>query len=226
MFKTLKDFYNSDEFANTKQLIMSERIHDDGFLYCEHCGKKLIHKYDIIAHHKTELTEQNMNDYMVSLNPELIMMVHFSCHNQIHARFGYENKKVVFIIYGAPCSGKTSWVYDIASPNDLIVDMDSIFEMISSNPRYIKPNRLLTNVFAVRDLLYDQIKYRNGKWEKAYVIGGFPMQMERERLEKRLNATSIFIEADKETCMERAKNRPNYTDTIKYINDWFGKFNA
>ena len=38
---------------------------------------------------------------------------------------------------------------------------------------------------------------RKGKWKNAYVIGGYPAKMERERLEQRLNAESIFISEDK-----------------------------
>ena len=174
----------------------------------------------MIAHHKKELTEQNINDYMISLNPDLIMLVHFKCHNEVHRRFGKEGYRNVYIVYGPPCSGKTTFVQNNAGPNDIIVDMDSIYQMITINDRYIKPDRLKMNAFAVRDCLYEQIKYRTGKWENAYVIAGLPMAMERQRLEIRLNASSVFIDVDADTCKARAQERSNAEETIKYIEEW------
>ena len=218
MFKNKKEFYNSDEFISLKEYLSVERKNpDDGLVYCEHCGRPIIKKYDMIAHHKKELTEQNINDYMISLNPDLIMLVHFKCHNEIHRRFGKEGYRNVYIVYGPPCSGKTTFVQNNAGPNDLIVDMDSIYQMITTD-------RLKMNAFAVRDCLYEQIKYRTGKWENAYVIAGLPMAMERQRLEIRLNASSVFIDVDADTCKARAQERSNAEETIKYIEEWFSMY--
>lgn len=80
------------------------------------------------------------------------------------------------------------------------------------------------NAFAVRDCLYEQIKYRTGKWENAYVIAGLPMAMERQRLEIRLNASSVFIDVDKDTCKARAQERSNAEETIRYIEEWFSMY--
>lgn len=221
MFRNKKEFYNSDEFAACKNEAIEERKHSDGLVYCEHCGKPILKKYDLIAHHRKELTDQNVNDYMISLNKEMIKLVHFKCHNEIHKRFGKERMKKVYIVYGPPCGGKSTFVYDNAGPNDLIVDMDSIYQMISINDRYIKPDRLKLNAFALRDNLYDQIKCRVGKWENAYVIAGLPMLMERQRLSQKLDGELIYIDCDITTCKARAIERLNYTDTLKYIDDWF-----
>lgn len=227
MFKNKKEFYNSDEFLRLKEYLADERKNpDDGIVYCEHCGRPIIKKYDMIAHHKKELTEQNINDYMISLNPDMIMLVHFKCHNEVHRRFGKEGYRNVYIVYGPPCSGKTTFVQNNAGPNDIIVDMDSIYQMITINDRYIKPDRLKMNALAVRDCLYEQIKYRTGKWENAYVISGLPMAMERQRLEIRLNASSVFIDVDVDTCKARAQERSNAEETIKYIEEWFSMYTA
>lgn len=227
MFKNKKEFYNSDEFLRLKEYLADERKNpDDGIVYCEHCGRPIIKKYDMIAHHKKELTEQNINDYMISLNPDMIMLVHFKCHNEVHRRFGKEGYRNVYIVYGPPCSGKTTFVQNNAGPNDIIVDMDSIYQMITINDRYIKPDRLKMNAFVVRDCLYEQIKYRTGKWENAYVISGLPMAMERQRLEIRLNASSVFIDVDVDTCKARAQERSNAEETIKYIEEWFSMYTA
>ena len=219
---TLDNFYKSDKWRNLIDILRNER-EQDGILYCEHCGKPIVKKYDCIGHHKIELTNANVNDYEVSLNPENIMLIHHKCHNIIHERFGYERPKQVYIVYGPPCSGKSSYVCDVAGCDDIILDIDSIWEMISNNDRYVKRDRLKENVFGIRDCILDQIRMRVGKWKNAYIIGGYPMKMDRTRLEQRLGASSIFIFEDKEVCLERARMSERH-GWDKYIEEWFERY--
>ena len=123
-------------------------------------------------------------------------------------------------MYGSPCSGKTSWVSEVANPDDLIVDVDRIWECICQSDRYHKPNRLKSNVFGIRDLLIDQIKTRTGNWRNAFVIGGYALGSDRDRLCDLLRARPIFIDTDKETCLSRAKDE----NWKKYIQDWFDTY--
>ena len=209
----LNSFYRSKEWEGFIHLLKLERVQEDGTLLCEHCGKPIVKKYDCIGHHVHELNEHNVQDVMVALNPDNVILVHFKCHNEIHARFGYDGTRHVYLVYGSPCSGKTSWVIDNAGENDLLVDMDNIWEMVCTADRYIKPNRLKSNVFMVRDNLLDQIKTRHGKWQNAFVIGGYPLFMERRRLCDALGAESILIDTPKDTCLLRCDTRPKeYTE--------------
>lgn len=50
------------------------------------------------------------------------------------------------------------------------------------------------------------------------------MAMERQRLEIRLNASSVFIDVDADTCKARAQERSNAEETIKYIEEWFSMY--
>lgn len=216
---TLKNFYKSDEWRNLLDILKDERS-VEGVLYCEHCGKPIVKAYDCIGHHKIELTEQNVNDYSVSLNPDNVMLVHHRCHNMIHERFGYVKPKQVYLVYGPPCSGKTTWVRENAGKEDLILDIDSIWQMISVNDRYVKPGRLKTNVFSVRDCILNMIKMRAGNWKNAYIIGGYPLAMDRQRLEQSTGCKQIFIDETKETCLARAEacGRVGWD---RFIEDWF-----
>lgn len=222
---TLNTFYKSKEWRNLVTILKHQRLNSNGDLICSKCGKPIIKAYDCIGHHKLELTNDNVNNYSISLNPDNIELIHFKCHNKEHKRFGYVEEKTVYLVYGAPLSGKTSWVKENANSYDLVVDMDSIYECISINSRYTKPNRLNENAFAVRNLLLDMIKTRRGKWGDAYVIGGYPLIGERERLCRDLNAEEVFINTSKEECLLRlsaCKDR-NINEWTKYIKDWFDK---
>lgn len=217
---TLGNFYKSREWSNLLSVIKAERIGDDGLLRCEHCGKPIIKAYDCIGHHRKELTEANVNDYYISLNADNIMLVHHKCHNQIHERFGHVKPKQVYLVYGPPCAGKSTWVKENAGVEDIVLDMDNIWQMITVNDRYVKPNRLNANVFAVRDCILDMIRMRSGNWKRAYIIGGYPLSIDRSRLEQSLGAECIFIYEDKETCLERARVSERH-DWEKYIEQWF-----
>lgn len=200
---------------------MQERTNEQGILLCEYCGQPITKKYDCIGHHEIELTEENVNDFNISLNKDNIRLIHFRCHNLIHKRFeGF--KQDVYLVYGAPCSGKTTWVKDVANDDDLIVDIDSIWEAVCKSDREHKPNRLKANVFGLRDCLLEQIKTRTGKWRTAYVIGTYPLRTERDRLCGLLNATPIYIDTTEEECLSRAPNK----EWEQYIRDWFATFTA
>lgn len=228
----LYSFYRSKDWKNLLDKLKIERLNDEGLLICDYCGKPMTRAYDIIGHHKEELTEENVNDFAISLDPEKISLVHHRCHNFIHNKLGYKQREV-FIVYGAPLSGKTSWVKENAEIGDLIVDMDSIWECVSGGARYEKPNRLKSIAFRVRDTLIDCIKYRQGKWNNAYVIGGYPLVSERERLSKELGAREVFIECEKEECVRRLYalddndgRKKNIEAWMNYIDDWFDRYGA
>ena len=50
------------------------------------------------------------------------------------------------------------------------------------------------NVFAIRNLLYDMIKYKRGKWCNAWLIGEYKYIGERERLANELGAEIINLD--------------------------------
>lgn len=221
----LSNFYQSKEWRSLLEGLKLERLNDQGQIICEYCGKPVIRAYDIIGHHKEELTEENVNDFNISLNPDNIAFVHHRCHNYIHNKLGYAVREV-YLVYGAPMSGKRTWVAENMSEGDLVIDLDNIWQCVSGCGRYIKPNRLRAVVFKVRDTLLDSIRYRIGKWNNAYIIGGYPLQSERERLCKELGAREIFIESSEDECIARlieSEDR-NKDEWMKYIEEWFDRY--
>ena len=225
---TLENFYTTKEWLLFRLSVMNDRINEDGQIICAHCGKPIVHTYDCIAHHKIYLTETNVNDVMISLNPDNIDLVHHVCHNQIHNKLGYVYKQV-YLVYGSPFSGKSTFVKENMNVGDLVVDIDSIWQCVSGCDRYIKPDRLRSNVFGIRDTLIDMIKYRTGKWNNAYIIGGYPLISERERLCKRLGAREIYIESSMEECMLRLDACTDDRDRKEwkgYIEQWWSTYRA
>lgn len=219
---SLSEFYKTKEWETLRAVIINERVNpSDGFIYCEHCGKPITRAYDLIAHHVIELTETNYTNYEISLNPKNIKLVHHACHNRIHEKAGFKTRKA-FIIYGPPFSGKTTYVNQVKNDGDLIVDIDNIWECVSGCKRYVKPKRLNGVVFGIRDALLDMIKYRRGNWNCAYVIGGYALESERERLAGDIGAECILIDTDIKTCFDRfSQQQERGEEWSEFITKWF-----
>ena len=218
---TPSQFYRSREWERFRHILMQERTDPEvGAPICAHCGRPIVKPYDCIGHHKTELTADNVEDASIALNPENVELVHHKCHNEIHERYS-GNRREVFLVFGAPYAGKSSWVQTVARPDDLLVDLDRIWGAICYGSQD-KPERLLRNMFGVRDVLIDQIRTRTGQWRSAYLVGGYPIRSERERLAELLGAQLVHIDTPEAECMQRAQ-----TEKARgYVRDWFETYNA
>ena len=219
----LADFYRSKEWQQLRNVLMLQRVNAEGLIICAHCGRPIIKKYDCIGHHITELTETNYRDASISLNPDNIALVHHKCHNEIHDKQGYKQKKV-YIIWGAPLSGKNTYVQSVVKYGDIIVDIDNLWQAVSGRPRYEKPNRIKGNVFQLHKQLLAMIAQRSGYWNVAYIIGGYALPIEREQLAQRLGAECIFIDTTRQECEARLAACPdgrNKSEWKKFIDEWW-----
>lgn len=227
MFRNSYEFYRSSEWRKLLSVLKNERQNEEGQIICEYCNKPIVKAYDMIGHHKVELTEENVNDFNVSLNPENIAFVHHACHNRIHNKLNSSNAyRKVYLIYGAPFAGKETFVKENMNEGDLIVDIDSIWECVSGCKRHTKPNRLKAVVFKTRDVLLDSVKYRVGKWCNAYIVGGYPLTADRERLCREMGAEEILIESTPEECKDRLHSLEleNEAELEGYIDEWFERY--
>lgn len=223
-YAVLQTFYASEEWINFRLMLINQRMTDQG-VRCERCNKIIKQSRDIIGHHKIELTPENVHDHTISLNPILVELICFDCHNKEHARFGYKAERKVYIVFGAPLSGKTSFVRENMKPGDLIVNMDKLYSAVSMLPSYDKPDNLFSNVIGIHNLLLDNIKTRFGKWNNAWVIGGYADKYKREKLANDLGAELIFCDVSKEECLRRleldADRQHRIAEWSKYVEKWF-----
>jgi hypothetical protein len=110
--------------------------------------------------------------------------------------------------------------------SDLVVNMDSIWQCVSGLNRFQKPMALNAVVFGVRDYLIDSVRMRRGKWNNAYVIGGYPLISERERLIRQLGAREVFISTSKEECLRRLEldDSRDKAEWTRYIEEWWRRY--
>lgn len=222
---TLETFYHSQEWRKLVDVLRMERTTWDGII-CEECGKPITRKFDCIAHHKIFLTEENVNNAEISLNPANIALLHAACHNHIHNKLGYIRKEI-YLVYGPPLAGKSSYIAETAQEGDFIISLDNIWQSVTGRDRYTKPARLNSIVFGVRDFLMDCMMTRRGRWNNCYIVGGFPLISERERIIRDTGAREVFIDTPKEECFRRIETDEhieNKSEWRGYVEDWFAKY--
>lgn len=216
-------FYKSEAWRSLRRALIQERG-----TVCPVCHRDYMSDTSkLIAHHIQELTPETVTDASIALNPSNVELICFDCHNKAHKRYG-QGTHHVYLVYGAPCSGKSTLVRQMMHRGDLIVDMDLLFYAVSGCSLYDKPDQLKSDVFAVRSLLLDRIQHRAGRWGDAYIVGGYPFKLEREGLARKLGAKLIFCDLPKEQCKANARaGRGNLAKAWEgYIERWFDDYQA
>jgi hypothetical protein len=216
----LNVFYASDKWRNLRLQLIAERG-----LICEYCHERVVHANELTLHHIIELTPQNVKDATISLNPNNLLLVHNKCHNRIHKHAAVVIERKVVIVYGPPLSGKNTYVYKHKAPEDLILDYDLLFMAMTGQQLYNKPKELFPNVMAVHNMLIDHIKTRYGRWQTAWVIGGYADHYKRDKMQSDLGAELVFMDVSKQECLARLENdsqrKQHEAEWTKYINKWF-----
>ena len=239
-YKNTTQFYKSQEWANCKALVLNDRL-KDGAIYCEHCGKVILSSFNpnannnkgaMVFHHKVYLTNQNVNDASISINPNNIAILHWSCHNAVHNRFNgvaVRPERKVYLVVGAPCSGKTTFVKEHIEEGDVVFDVDDLWQVLSGQQRYCKPNQLKQIVLATRLFIKDQLKRGAGYWRNAYIIESklaTPIELDKEAEAYPFNVEVIEMEATKEECLNRLLNNSQGRDIKLYtelIEEYYAK---
>lgn len=127
---------------------------------------------------------------------------------------------MVYVVYGSPCSGKSTYIRTHIKRGDLICDVDYLYSAISGqNPHDAE---LYTHEIAceLHETLLDIIRDRKGGWHDAYVVSLANTSEKLRQIKERVNADEcIFIDTPYEECMKRAKERPPYF--VWLIDEWF-----
>ena len=237
-YESTTQFYNSVDWQNCKAQVTQERL-KGGALYCEHCGKIILkgfnpnarnNKNAIVYHHIKHLTNQNVNDASISINPNNIAVLHWQCHNEVHNRFcgiGQAIERKVYLVTGAPLSGKTTFVRERIQEGDIVFDIDDMWQILSGQPRYTKPNQLKAIIFNMRNAIKEQLQKGCGSWRNAYIIESLPIATDRKREAERYKAHNceiVTMDTTQEECLQRLYENPNGRDIKayeEYINNYF-----
>lgn len=219
-----KAFYKSEKWQKCRDAYISERRLIDGGL-CEKChinpGEEL--------HHKKFLTPDNIHDANLTLNPDNLMWLCKDCHFKEHEKailiglqkarkhtkilnengfYFDENGELkpqkIYIVYGPPASGKTTYVCNNRVHGDMVVDLDLIQQAISLNGKTDTPINLLNTALDIREHIYSLVENKKIDCKNIWVVASLPRKKERSELATRLGAELIFMYATKSECFKRA----------------------
>lgn len=222
MYSDLFSFYRSKEWEALRKTITLERVDQNGDLLCEYCHKPIIHPYDAVCHHKVELDETNVHDATIALNPDNIMVVHHRCHNKIHDRFQgarQSGTRHIYCVWGSPCAGKAQYVADNAGRTDLIIDIDRLYDAMSTGEYR---GAVKSNVMAVYRSLVDMVRTRNGRWRTAWIVRTLPLQIDRDMMVRDLGCEMIHIDTPKGECLDEAKKRGG--DWVQWTEEFWSRY--
>lgn len=235
-----KSFYRSKSWKQCREYIFN-KYHG----LCDECGAP-----GEEVHHIEWLKPSNINNPRITLGEANLVLLCKDCHFNIHRKSNplsknFNKRKPItnngtyfdeegnlcecktYIVYGAPASGKSSYVNKHKSHGDLIIDLDLIMQAISMECKSNVPNNLLDIAIGIRDYIYDRVESKSVDSKNVWVIGTLPNRDDRAKLADRLNAELIFMDSTIEECLRRAQEdneRTNKDLQINIIESWFAKY--
>ena len=127
---------------------------------------------------------------------------------------------MVYLVCGAPCSGKSTHVKEHFKAGDIVCDVDRLYSAICYNEEHqseLYAEKVSSQLYKC---MLDIIRDRKGNWKNAYVISLANTEKKINKAKERINADEVIcIDTPFEVCMERAKERPFYFPWI--IEEWF-----
>ena len=236
----IKTFYNTKSWIDCRNGYF--KLHYGLCELCERPGEEV--------HHRIFLTPENINDTSISLDHENLQLLCKSCHNAAHNK-AYDmyrknnmknpmtagglcwdesgnliEKKNVFIVWGSPASGKTTYVREHKGKYDIVVDTDYLMAALGMSSVEDKNGDAFFLALDVRNMLYDLIAERKYNFDAVWIVTMLPERDKRIRLQQKLKAELIHIDTPKSECLLRAKVdelRRDKQTQYKIIEDYFEK---
>lgn len=126
------------------------------------------------------------------------------------------------IIWGSPCSGKTTYVNKHVKPGDLVCDYDALYQAISFLPLKERKACLKSVMFELLDSVHGIIE-KHPELD-AWIITTTRDKAKVDTLVKRFKAELVFLDIDREEAHRRCveDNRPKVWH--EYIDKWFDAY--
>lgn len=133
----------------------------------------------------------------------------------------------VYVVTGAPGSGKSHLVNQNATKFDIVFDFDKIAEaMCPITGMHGNHTYMLKVLMEIRETVIRCFSDREGEWHDAYFITATPDRNKITTLLRRMNATELHVDATLDECIDHIKNdesRVLKARDIDLVRDYFVK---
>ena len=218
-----KRFYASKDWKQTRDAYFTNA---NGL--CEACGEA-----GEEVHHIKALTPENIKDPEIAFGFDNLMLLCKACHFEIHdkremikPRYKSEDARVIFdeegnpvrtgrvvIVWGAPASGKSSYVAEHFKRGDIIINLDRIFRCFTTTTAKEEDVTIyLPLMLDIREGIYRMIEGGENRFATAWIITTLPKKKDREELVKQLHAEEKHIDTDEKECIKHALSDTNRSD--------------
>lgn len=132
---------------------------------------------------------------------------------------------MIYIVYGAPCSGKTTYVQQHIKDNDIVWGWDAVefsFNGLSYQEKNQNINRFMKRV---RRLFIDECIINTSVSDKWIILTNLNQKLIDEL--DAVDEIKIYqMQTSKEECVSRlsATARKDKDELLQVIEDWFNKY--
>lgn len=134
-----------------------------------------------------------------------------------------QSQRVVEIICGAPCSGKSTLADQLAFDHDgVVIDRDRICADLAGEAMWLYPPHISDHAELIfRDVIQKIAHARSGRY---YIVRSLPERLQRVKMGKWLRANVTILDPGMDVCLQRARddNRPQGTETL--IRQWYDRY--
>lgn len=134
----------------------------------------------------------------------------------------------VIVVYGAPCSGKSTFVRDSITNKDIAYDYDLLTRALKNTDEHSIDRDITDPIVKFFEwALLNKLKEGYDNMPKIlYYSTRYPTDFVKEKF-KGLKVEYKLIESTKEECLERLEkddSRPDKEEWKKKIEEWFNKY--
>lgn len=198
-------FYKSKVWRNKREKILRR----DGYL-CQHCkwyGKRTEAE---TVHHIKHLEEY---PELALVSSNLISLCK-KCHNKEHPE-KRRKKKMITVVCGYPGAGKTTYVKEHKKYNDVMLDLDIIYNAITSNKMYeeIRPKNIINYINdLIKATIYKSEEYNFDMWLIRCCVDDIELEILKEN-----KAKIIWLDTTREECRERLFKEKRLNSSFEFI---------
>lgn len=130
----------------------------------------------------------------------------------------------IVVVYGAPMSGKTTYVRNAMTEYDLVFDYDALIHAMTSTKYQQHNDNAHTLVMSMRDKMIDHAKQSdNGV---LYIVTTFLSYKLMSEVDTHFNTQYKRMDTSLDECKKRIhdSDRPNKEHVMQVIHEWYGKY--